>query len=149
MIKNDEQLCQAIDQLGRMYRALVALRGEVLPQNPQQFALMSEGPLDEIQHLQEQINAYTGFSVALENDADARRRKLSKDVFDGFTVNVFLDEDGDYLAHFVEMPNVSAFSDTPEGALKELALAWEGVKESYRKHNEPIPSGPLIPRGIE
>ena len=67
---------------------------------------------------------------------------MSKDMFDGFTVNVFLDEDGDYLAHFVEMPNVSAFSDTPENALKELALAWEGVKESYRKHHEPIPQAP-------
>ena len=30
-----------------------------------------------------------------------------KDVFDGFNVNIFLDEDGDYLAHFVEMPNVA------------------------------------------
>ena len=67
---------------------------------------------------------------------------MSKDMFDGFTVNLFLDEDGDYLAHFVEMPNVSAFSDTPEEALKELAIAWEGVKESYRKHHEPIPQAP-------
>lgn len=67
---------------------------------------------------------------------------MSKDMFDGFTVNVFLDEDGDYLAHFVEMPNVSAFSDTPENALKELAVAWKGVKESYHKHNESIPQAP-------
>ena len=67
---------------------------------------------------------------------------MNKDRFDGFTVNVFLDEDGDYLAHFVEMPNVSAFSDTPEGALRELAVAWKGVKESYRKHHEPIPQAP-------
>ena len=67
---------------------------------------------------------------------------MSKDRFDGFTVNVFLDEDGDYLARFVEMPNVSAFSDTPENALKELAEAWKGVKESYHKHNEPIPQAP-------
>jgi len=67
---------------------------------------------------------------------------MNKDVFDGFTVNVFLDEDGDYLAHFVEMPNVSAFSNTPESALKELAVAWKGVKESYQKHNEPIPQPP-------
>ena len=64
------------------------------------------------------------------------------DHFDGFTVNLFLDEDGDYLAHFVEMPNVSAFSDTPEDALKELTMAWEGVKKSYRKHREPIPQAP-------
>ena len=65
-----------------------------------------------------------------------------RDDFDGFAVNIFLDEDGDYLAHFVEMPNVSVFSDTPEAALKELAIAWEGVKESYRKHREPIPQAP-------
>lgn len=71
-----------------------------------------------------------------------RRRKLSKDMFDGFAVNVFLDEDGDYLAHLVEMPNVSAFSDTPEKAMQELALAWRGVKESYRKHNETLPKAP-------
>jgi predicted RNase H-like HicB family nuclease len=67
---------------------------------------------------------------------------MNKDVFDGFKVNVFLDEDGDYLAHFVEMPNVSAFSDTPEGALRELAIAWKGVKESYQKHHEPVPKAP-------
>ena len=67
---------------------------------------------------------------------------MNKDIFDGFTVNLFFDEDGDYLAHFVEMPNVSAFSDTPEGALKELAVAWKCVKESYQKHRETIPIAP-------
>ena len=37
---------------------------------------------------------------------------MNNDIFNGFTVNIFLDEDGDYLAHFVEMPNISAFADT-------------------------------------
>ena len=68
--------------------------------------------------------------------------KNNHDDFDGFTVNLFFDEDGDYLAHFVEMPNVSAFSDTPEGALRELAVAWKCVKESYQKHHELIPKAP-------
>ena len=63
-------------------------------------------------------------------------------IFDDFTVNLFYDEDGDYLAHFVEMPNVSAFSDTPGGALRELTVAWQGVKESCQKHNEPIRKHP-------
>ena len=67
---------------------------------------------------------------------------MGKDMFDGFTVNLFLDEDGDYLAHFVEMPNVSAFSDTPEGALRELAIAWQCVKETYAEDREPIPQAP-------
>ena len=64
------------------------------------------------------------------------------DGFGGFTVNLFLDEDGDYLAHFVEMPNVSAFSDTPEGALRELAIAWQCVKETYAEDQEPFPQVP-------
>lgn len=66
---------------------------------------------------------------------------VQNDRFDGYTINLFLD-DGDYLAHFVEMPNVSAFAETPEEALNELALAWEGIKESYRKEGEPIPISP-------
>lgn len=62
--------------------------------------------------------------------------------FDGFTVNLYIDEDGDWLAHFVEMPNVSAFGTTSEKALKELKIAWEGVKESYHKHRQSIPIAP-------
>ncbi len=64
------------------------------------------------------------------------------DDFDGFAINLFLDEDSDYLAHFVEMPNVSAFSDTPEGALRELTVAWKCVKESYEEDQEFIPKAP-------
>jgi predicted HicB family RNase H-like nuclease len=62
--------------------------------------------------------------------------------FDGFTVNILLDEDGDWLAHLVELPNVSAFSDSPEKAVDELQVAWEGIKDSYRKHGESIPVAP-------
>jgi predicted RNase H-like HicB family nuclease len=65
-------------------------------------------------------------------------------IFDGFTMNLFQDEDGDWLAHLVEMPTVSAFSDTPQGAIDELELAWQGVKESYRKHGETIPLKPIL-----
>lgn len=64
-------------------------------------------------------------------------------IFDGFTVNLFFDEDGDYLAHFVELPNVSAFSDTPAGALRELGVAWRCLKESYQQDGEPIPQAAL------
>lgn len=62
--------------------------------------------------------------------------------FDGFTVSLSQDEDGDWLAHFIELPNVSAFGDTPEEALHELETAWQAMKESYIKHNEPIPVAP-------
>lgn len=62
-------------------------------------------------------------------------------IFDGFTINLFQDEDGDWLAHLVEIPTVSAFAD---GAIDELELAWQGVKESYRKQVEVIPLKPTL-----
>lgn len=67
---------------------------------------------------------------------------MAKDRFDGYAVNLFLDDDGDWLAHFAELPEVSAFADTPEHALHELATAWEGVKEAYREEGEQIPVAP-------
>jgi predicted HicB family RNase H-like nuclease len=76
------------------------------------------------------------------NLKEKRLKVVKHDPFDSWTVNMFLDDDGEYLAHFVEMPNVSAFGESSEEALKELAVAWEGVKESFRKHNEAIPVAP-------
>ena len=67
---------------------------------------------------------------------------MNKDVFDGFMVNVFFDEDGDYLAHLVELPSVSAFGATPAEALDELKTAWELMKECYQEDGEPIPKAP-------
>jgi len=64
------------------------------------------------------------------------------DQFDGFNVNLTLDEEGDWLAHLVELPNVSAFGGTADEALQELQVAWEAMKKSYRKHKLPIPIAP-------
>ena len=59
------------------------------------------------------------------------------DRFDGYAVSVLRDEDGDWLAHFMELPNVSAFGPTPEKALKELDVAWALVKEDYAAEGKP------------
>ena len=64
------------------------------------------------------------------------------DDFDGFAINIFLDEDEDYLAHLVELPNVSAFGQTPIKALVELKEAWELMKECYRADGVPVPRAP-------
>ena len=71
-----------------------------------------------------------------------------QDDFDGFSVNLFQDEDGDWLAHLVELPAISAFADTPAAALGELAKAWEAVRESYREQGEPLPVAPP-PEGVQ
>ena len=67
---------------------------------------------------------------------------IAQDRFNGFTVNLYLDEDGDWLAHLVELPQVSAFGDSPEEALCDLDIAWRLVKESYAEDGLPIPVGP-------
>jgi predicted RNase H-like HicB family nuclease len=61
------------------------------------------------------------------------------DVYHCFTVNLFLDEDGDYLAYFVELPNVSAFGATRDKALTELGAAWKLMKECYQDDGLAVP----------
>ena len=69
-------------------------------------------------------------------------KQNNHDDFDGFMVNICLDEDGDDLAQLVELPNVSAFGPTPAEALDELKTAWELMKECYREDGEPVPKAP-------
>ena len=58
MIKTDRQLQQAIEQIERLYHGLDALRNDILPKNPRNFAILAEGPLDEIAELQAEISDY-------------------------------------------------------------------------------------------
>ena|SRR5437773_2704301 len=60
MIQNDNQLDVTYEQLGRMYRALAALRKEVLPLNPRQYSLFAEAYIDQIHELRADIDAYLG-----------------------------------------------------------------------------------------
>ncbi len=59
--------------------------------------------------------------------------------FDGFIINLYVDEQGDWLTHFQEIPTISAFGDTPQEALEELKTAWELVKEDCREKHQEIP----------
>ena len=58
MIAVAEQLGQAIEQMGRMQRILESYRNELLAKNPRNFALLAEGPLEQLRQLQTQIDEY-------------------------------------------------------------------------------------------
>ena len=58
MIAVAEQIGQAIEQMGRMQRILESYRNEILTQNPRNFALLAEGPLEQLRQLQTQIDEY-------------------------------------------------------------------------------------------
>jgi hypothetical protein len=57
-IKNDAQLQQAIEQIQVLCRVIDSLRADIFPKNPRNFAIMAEGPVDEIRKLQADIDAY-------------------------------------------------------------------------------------------
>ena len=58
MIESTDQLYQAIEQMGRMQRILESHRNEILRLNPRNFAVLAEGPLEQIRQLQAQIDDY-------------------------------------------------------------------------------------------
>jgi hypothetical protein len=58
MIRTPEQLYQAIEQMGRMQRILESYRNQILTDNPRNFALLAEGPLEQLRRLQKQIDEY-------------------------------------------------------------------------------------------
>ena len=59
MTKETERLAQTIEMLELMNDALRHLRTEVLPKNPRMFALLAEGPLEEMRRLQTEIEQLT------------------------------------------------------------------------------------------
>lgn len=58
MNTTDAAVQQSIDQIARMSRVLSSLCEDVLPHNRQMFAVMAEGPLDEMQKLVRQVEEY-------------------------------------------------------------------------------------------
>ena len=66
MIENEAQLRQAIEQIQGLCRAIDALRADVFPKNPRNFAILAEGPVDEIRKLQVEIDDYVSRLEGLE-----------------------------------------------------------------------------------
>ncbi|HEV3111473.1 MAG TPA: hypothetical protein VGY99_13360 [Candidatus Binataceae bacterium] len=70
MISNQEQLDQAVKRLGRMYSALASSRTDLSSRNFKTFALMAEGPLNQIRQLEAEIAEYSGAIEARATEAD-------------------------------------------------------------------------------
>lgn len=58
MIETPEQVYQAIEQMGQMQRILESYRNEILTKNPRNFAMLAEGPLEQLRQLQAQVDEY-------------------------------------------------------------------------------------------
>jgi hypothetical protein len=58
-------LNQSVEQLERMNTALAELRRELLPNQPKKFAILAEGPLEDMRRLQAEIEQLTA-EMAME-----------------------------------------------------------------------------------
>jgi hypothetical protein len=54
-MSKEQILAQTVEQLELMNRTLGALRRECLPGQPKKFAILAEGPLEDIRRLQLEI----------------------------------------------------------------------------------------------
>lgn len=58
-----------------------------------------------------------------------------------YHINIFhSEEDGGYVADIPDLESCSAFGETPEAALAEVARAKEAWLEAARKAGKPIPT---------
>ena len=58
-MKTEAILTQTVEQLERVNEALSALRVELLPGQPKIFAVLAEGPLEEIRRFQTEVEQLT------------------------------------------------------------------------------------------
>ncbi len=59
MKNNEAILTQTMEQLERISEALITLRKELLPGQPKKFAILAEGPLEDMRRLQTEIEQLT------------------------------------------------------------------------------------------
>ena len=62
MIEDPKQLRVTLEQMQRLLCALDDLKEEVLPKDPQLFAVMAEAPLEDLDRLRQDSPPYTFFA---------------------------------------------------------------------------------------
>ena len=60
MIQDVNRLRVARQQMERLIRAIDDLKANVLPKDPQLFAVMAEAPLDDLDRLRQEISRFVG-----------------------------------------------------------------------------------------
>ena len=65
MIQNDEQLKSTQKALGHVERALASLTSKKASMHPSRFAVMAEGPIEDIWKLRREIDEYLGVSFTV------------------------------------------------------------------------------------
>lgn len=67
MIANEQEMRQTVEQMERMCRALAVLQTEIFPKSRQQFAIMAEGPLEQLRSLERDMSQFVDRTLDGEN----------------------------------------------------------------------------------
>lgn len=70
MNQSEAILAQTVEQLERMNAALGDLRRELLPNQPKKFAILAEGPLEDLRRLHAEIEQLTA-EISMRSSAAA------------------------------------------------------------------------------
>jgi hypothetical protein len=73
-------LGQTIEAIGLMYRSLASLRERVYPQSPMWFAIMAQGPIDDIRNLLDDVEGLMKDMIPQELREEAARLREAEEM---------------------------------------------------------------------
>jgi hypothetical protein len=80
MNQNEVLIGQTIEAIGMMYRSLESLRERVLPVNPTMFAVMAQGPMDDLRVLLDELERLSAACIPASLGEQAESQRLSERV---------------------------------------------------------------------
>lgn len=157
-ITSQDQMEQALEQLGRLYQALAALRQRVEAVNPRNFAVLAEGHLDEIRRLQRELDEYAGAVAAEEHSAPLWLRVVGRDIdwqsAPTSVLTAILDAFRKGVQSVAELILTGDLTTRPTAALKRstdfrvVALAPGSLRLGVRLPSEESEAGSAVARAL-
>jgi hypothetical protein len=80
MNQNEVLIGQTVEAIGMMYRSLESLRERVLPVNPTMFAVMAQGPTDDLRVLLDELEKLSAVCMPAHLVEQAESQRLSEPI---------------------------------------------------------------------
>jgi hypothetical protein len=130
MITNEAGLGLALEQLGRVYQTLAALRTEHPKANESWLAVLAEGWIDQAEQLRREIERYAGVTALVESEAELWLSVAGRGISDGTgpvsILTSLLDALRKGVQAVAEFLHAGQLARRPTAALKE-ACDWRVV----------------------
>ena len=78
MISDEKRLEVTLQQMTHILRALDDVKQNVLPRNPQMFAVMAEGYVDQLARLREEVESYLAVTKSAGKGEEIVRKPMTR-----------------------------------------------------------------------